>query len=344
MKVYFLLPVIFFISINSNAANKDSVYCYSLPDSVKVAQFMVEMKIKSIASKQFSFGISASGATLRFIDIKGKRRIVFSTDYAFNPAIAIGNGVTANRSLKGLYFYFNHNWQLNKVYKLLIASATDSAANFHLSSAYIFLPDENKWKFIGTLRHQAHTTLKNLCTSSHKSRKGFVQYEVDNTWIQRSNGTWKNLKNDTPTPPVINWFGHIDSLTQSQIDIKQIEDSINAGKTDATQKHEGLYYTILKEGTGRQVKPTDTVTIHYKGYLFSDGTIFDQTKDKPATFPLSRLILGWQIGVPLCKVGSRIKLVIPSGLAYTIRTRAAKIPPNSILVFEIEVVDTKEAK
>ena len=100
----------------------------------------------------------------------------------------------------------------------------------------------------------------------------------------------------------------------------------------------------MKEGTGRQVSLNDTVVAQYKGYLFADGTLyFDQTKDKPATFPLKRLIMGWQIGVPLCKVGGKIKLVIPSDLAYSIRTRAANIPPNSILVFEIEVVEVKPA-
>ena len=97
----------------------------------------------------------------------------------------------------------------------------------------------------------------------------------------------------------------------------------------------------LKEGNGRQVSVNDTVTVYYKGYLLKDGSIFDQTKDKPATFPLKRLIMGWQIGVPLCKVGGKIKIIIPSNLAYSIRTRGAKIPPNSILVFEIEVVDAK---
>ena len=75
--------------------------------------------------------------------------------------------------------------------------------------------------------------------------------------------------------------------------------------------------------------------------MFKDGSVFDETKDKPATFPLKRLIMGWQIGVPLCKVGGKIKIIIPSNLGYSIRTRAAKIPPNSILVFEIEVVDAK---
>ena len=100
----------------------------------------------------------------------------------------------------------------------------------------------------------------------------------------------------------------------------------------------------MKEGTGRQVSVDDTVTVHYKGYLFVNDSVFDQTKEKPATFPLKRLIRGWQIGVPLCRVGGKIKLVIPSDLAYSIRTRAAKIPPNSILVFEIEIVDAKPAQ
>ena len=97
----------------------------------------------------------------------------------------------------------------------------------------------------------------------------------------------------------------------------------------------------MKEGTGKQVSVNDTVVAYYKGYLFNDGLVFDQTKDKPATFSLKRLIRGWQIGLPLCNVGGKIKLVIPSDLAYSIRTRAAKIPPNSILVFEIEVVEVK---
>ena len=97
----------------------------------------------------------------------------------------------------------------------------------------------------------------------------------------------------------------------------------------------------MKEGTGKQVSVNDTVVAYYKGYLLKDGSVFDETKDKPAIFPLNRLIKGWQIGVPLCKVGGKIKLIIPSNLGYSIRTRAAKIPPNSILVFEIEVVDAK---
>jgi FKBP-type peptidyl-prolyl cis-trans isomerase FkpA len=59
------------------------------------------------------------------------------------------------------------------------------------------------------------------------------------------------------------------------------------------------------------------------------------------TFLLKGLIKAWQLAVPLVKTGGKIKLVIPSGLAYSMRTRGAKIPPNTILEFEIEVLDAK---
>ena len=69
--------------------------------------------------------------------------------------------------------------------------------------------------------------------------------------------------------------------------------------------------------------------------------MFDQTKDKPAIFPLKRLIKGWQIGLTMCKVGGKIRLIIPSAIAYSIRSRSSKIPPNSVLVFDIEVLSAK---
>jgi FKBP-type peptidyl-prolyl cis-trans isomerase len=137
--------------------------------------------------------------------------------------------------------------------------------------------------------------------------------------------------------PVVNLLSQIDSLEQLEIDKKLII----VANTDEKNIHDGVYYNILKEGTGRQVSVNDTVTAFYKGYLLKDGSVFDGTKDKPAIFPLKRLIMGWQIGVPLCKVGGKIKIIIPSSLGYSIRTRAAKIPPNSVLVFEVEVVDAK---
>jgi FKBP-type peptidyl-prolyl cis-trans isomerase len=103
----------------------------------------------------------------------------------------------------------------------------------------------------------------------------------------------------------------------------------------------GVYYNVLREGTGSSVSVTDTITVFYKGYLLKDGTVFDQTYEKPATFPLSRLIKGWQLGLTQAKLGSKIQLIIPSGLAYSIRSRSQLIPPNSVLVFEIELLSLK---
>jgi FKBP-type peptidyl-prolyl cis-trans isomerase len=84
--------------------------------------------------------------------------------------------------------------------------------------------------------------------------------------------------------------------------------------------------------------------VHYKGTLLKDGSVFDQTKEKPARFPLQRLIKGWQIGLAKCRVGGKIKIVIPSGIAYGMRARSKAIPPNSVLVFEIEVIKAEPAK
>jgi FKBP-type peptidyl-prolyl cis-trans isomerase len=149
------------------------------------------------------------------------------------------------------------------------------------------------------------------------------------------------MKDDNLPPPTINLFGHLDSVQQRKIDIKLIDEAIAGGKTDAKDISESIYYKMMKEGTGKQVSINDTVTVFYKLTLLNDGSLVSEKKEKPDTFSLKRLIKGWQIGVPLCKVGGKIKLVVPSDLAYSIRTRSAKIPPNSILVFEIEVLDAK---
>jgi FKBP-type peptidyl-prolyl cis-trans isomerase len=229
----------------------------------------------------------------------------------------------------------------NENYKLLIATASDSAGNFALYSGYIFLPKEKKWKLIGTCKISGQwNTLKQPATFRSQVKNNSLRLNIQEAWCQRNNGSWKNLLEKERSFPVVNLLSQIDSLEQLEIDKKLII----AANTDAKNIHDGVYYTILKEGTGRQVSVNDTVTAFYKGYLLKDGSVFDGTKDKPAVFPLKRLIIGWQIGVPLCKVGGKVKIIIPSALAYSIRTRGAKIPPNSVLVFEIEVVDAKASQ
>lgn len=93
-------------------------------------------------------------------------------------------------------------------------------------------------------------------------------------------------------------------------------------------------------GDGDEVQPGATITAHYTGALCKDGTIFQSSHDfgDPITFPLSQVIPGWTQGVPGMKVGGTRRLVIPSELAYGSARAAANIPPNSDLVFDIELV------
>ncbi len=142
--------------------------------------------------------------------------------------------------------------------------------------------------------------------------------------------------------PVIDWTKNADSAKQAAKDKQLIMDAIKNKQLDTTGSKDGVYYQILKEGTGADFTANDTVTVFYKGTLLKDGSVFDQTKEKPATFPLKRLIRGWQLAVPMCKVGGKIRIIIPSALGYTIRSRSKAIPPNSVLVFDIEVLAAKK--
>lgn len=94
------------------------------------------------------------------------------------------------------------------------------------------------------------------------------------------------------------------------------------------------------EGTGEEVPEGATITAHYTGALCKDGTIFQSSHDMgdPVTFGLSQVIPGWTKGVPGMKVGGTRRLVIPSQMAYGPVRAAANIPPNSDLVFDIELV------
>ena len=96
-------------------------------------------------------------------------------------------------------------------------------------------------------------------------------------------------------------------------------------------------------GTGAQVQPGATVTVHYTGALCANGIIFQSSHDmgQTITFPLSGVIAGWTEGVPGMKVGGTRRLVIPAAKAYGASSPAPNIPANSDLVFDIELVDIR---
>jgi len=124
---------------------------------------------------------------------------------------------------------------------------------------------------------------------------------------------------------------------------KFLED--NKTKKGVTTLPSGLQYEVLKEGTGKKPLATDTVSTHYKGMLI-DGTEFDSSysRGQPTTFPVNGVIQGWSEALQKMSVGSKWKLYIPGDLAYGERGMPPRIPPNSTLVFEIELLEIKDAK
>ncbi|MGL5290747.1 MAG: FKBP-type peptidyl-prolyl cis-trans isomerase [Vibrionaceae bacterium] len=112
----------------------------------------------------------------------------------------------------------------------------------------------------------------------------------------------------------------------------------------AATTESGLMYKVAKMSEGEKPSATDTVVVHYKGSLV-DGTQFDSSYDrnKPASFPLDRVIPGWTEGVQLMSVGSKFTFVIPPELAYGDQDSSV-IPANSTLVFEVELLEIQKAK
>lgn len=128
------------------------------------------------------------------------------------------------------------------------------------------------------------------------------------------------------------------SLAEGQ---KFLED--NAKKEGVAVTESGIQYVVLTPSEGEKPAATDTVKVHYKG-TFLNGDTFDSSYDRgePAVFPLNRVIKGWTEGVQLMSVGSKYKFTIPSDLAYGPNGNPPRIPGNSVLEFEIELLEIQK--
>ena len=118
----------------------------------------------------------------------------------------------------------------------------------------------------------------------------------------------------------------------------------NGQKQGVTVLESGLQYEVMQSGTdsGESPTSTDSVLAHYHGTL-PDGTIFDSSVDRgePATFGVSQVIAGWTEALQLMKVGDKWRLFIPPDMAYGEASPTPAIPPNSALVFEVELLEVR---
>lgn len=150
------------------------------------------------------------------------------------------------------------------------------------------------------------------------------------------------------------YFQEKQALMQEKVQAKRKEEAAqnlalgqkflaeNAKKEGIKTTASGLQYQVIKEGEGERPTLESRVVTHYTGTLM-DGKVFDSSieRGQPATFPLNAVIQGWQEGIPLMKKGSRYRLFVPAVLGYG-ENSPASIPPNSVLIFDVELIDVME--
>jgi len=114
----------------------------------------------------------------------------------------------------------------------------------------------------------------------------------------------------------------------------------NKKKAGVSETQSGLQYEVMVQGEGAIPSDTSIVKVHYHGTTI-DGKVFDSSVEsgEPVEFPLNGVIPGWTEGLQLMKVGSKYKLYVPSELAYGNQQRSPLIGPNSVLIFEVELLE-----
>ncbi len=119
----------------------------------------------------------------------------------------------------------------------------------------------------------------------------------------------------------------------------------NAKKAGVKTLPSGVQYKVIKKGSGKQPKATDSITANYRGTLIN-GTEFDSSykRGQPATFGVNQVIKGWQEILPMMHEGDTWEVYIPSDMAYGAKGAGANIGPNEALVFEIELIKVNPAK
>lgn len=263
-----------------------------------------------------------------------------STDYTayfFMPEVqqwklmAVFRAPKDNKYLRGLYS-FSENFD---------------GSNGHLARKAFFgnqwvQNDKREWKEITTARFTTDETGRNrdrIDIGAGASGKEFYLWNGGFTAPEKMPGD-----SITRTPngekPKIDLYRNADSLAQAKKDAAQIADYCKRTGMNNCNYKDGIYYYVIQPGSKPLAKLTDTLVVYYRGTLL-DGTVFDKTNEEPATFPLKRLIKGWQTALQLIGAGGRLQMMLPSAQAYGLR-HLGLIKPNSVLVFDVEIEKIKE--
>lgn len=140
-------------------------------------------------------------------------------------------------------------------------------------------------------------------------------------------------KDDAEDPDIV-CNRAIPTTKAPQSEVTALKQYIDASGINAMADDRGFYYTIGSPGSGAKPTLCSNVTVNYQGRL-TNGNTFETASD--VSFDLSRLILGWQQGIPLISPGGSITLYLPPSLAYGSQAQSG-IPANSILIFKIDLV------
>ena len=114
----------------------------------------------------------------------------------------------------------------------------------------------------------------------------------------------------------------------------------NKNKTGVNCLESGLQYTIIEDGNGSMPDESATVVVHQRCWLVNGAVIEDTYREnKPSEVKISELIDGYKEGVLLMKKGARFKFFIPPDLGWGKKGTGSKIPPNSVLIFDVRLID-----
>jgi FKBP-type peptidyl-prolyl cis-trans isomerase FkpA len=182
---------------------------------------------------------------------------------------------------------------------------------------------------------------KSLYALGYNFGKGLVTFSPSPAELEAiKRGIEDAAKGTNPAVEVIPYMNKLQALARArQTKVNEAFLAKAAAEKGAITLPSGVIYKELQAGSGPSPKATDTVSVNYRGTLVT-GEEFDSSykRNQPAEFPLNGVISCWTEAVQKMKVGAKVKLVCPAKVAYGEKSQG-KIPPNSVLEFEIELLD-----